>query len=93
VWVRRLSYGDVDSLSAPGGDIRARNAAMISEAVRFGETGEEQMSYTDAYQLDPKLARALIMPLAEVNAMKIPKAKPNGKEGETTEEEPEDPKD
>lgn len=74
VWVVRLSYGMIDSLYS-GEDARSRNAALISEAVRLGESGKERFTYQDAYQLQPSLARALMLACAEVNALPKPKDK------------------
>lgn len=79
VWVRKLSFGMVESLvTAP--DQRSRNSALIAEAVRLGDDGKESFSYQDAYQLKPALARQLVIAIAEVNA--LPKPKEEGEEAE-----------
>lgn len=88
VHVVKLSFGMVERIqmgvrATDENDQRSANAQLISEATRWGEDGKERMSYQEAYQLQPKLARALVIAIAEVNA--LPKPKEPG-------EEPEDPK-
>lgn len=77
VWVIKLSFGMIDELSN-GADQASRNAALIHHALRLGDKGEEQMTFRDAYQLKPSLARAMIIAIAEVNAL----PKPKGEEAE-----------
>ena len=45
VWVKRLSFGDVENLY--GNDDRSRSARMISTAILLGED-KEAISYEDA---------------------------------------------
>lgn len=85
IWVVKLSFGMIETISAPE-EKRARNAALIHEAVRLGDDGKERFTYQDAYQLQPSLARALIVAVAEVN--KLPKPKDGDEEEESL-----DPKD
>lgn len=72
VWVSKLSFGMIESL-ATAPDRRSRNAALIAEAIRLGDEGKDALSYQDAYQLKPSLARALVIAIAEVNALPKPK--------------------
>lgn len=64
VWVKRLSFGDVESLF--GSDDRSRSARMIAAAVLLGEN-KEPISYDDAYRLDVSLATKLIEAFNSVN--------------------------
>ncbi len=57
VWVKRLSFGDVETLFAA--DDRSRSARMIACAVLLGEN-KEPISYEDAFRLDVSLASKLI---------------------------------
>ena len=64
VWVKRLSFGDVESLFAA--DDRSRSARMIACAVLLGEN-KEPISYDDAFRLDVSLASKLIEAFNSVN--------------------------
>lgn len=57
VWVKRLSFGDMESLY--GSDDRSRAARMISTAILLGDN-QEPITYEDAYRLDVGLAAKLI---------------------------------
>jgi len=68
IFVRRLSIGLQEEIFMSGGDSdKSRTAKMISEAVRLGETGEERMSFQDAYKLHPVIAVAMSKAIGEVN--------------------------
>lgn len=79
VWVRKLSFGMIESLFVSP-DRKSRNAILISEAVRLGDDGKEEITYLDAFQLKPSLARAIMTAVAEVNA--LPKPKDEGEEAD-----------
>ena len=64
VWVKRLSFGDVETLFAA--DDRSRSARMIACAVLLGEN-KEPISYEDAFRLDVSLASKLIEAFNSVN--------------------------
>lgn len=64
VWVKRLSFGDVESLFAA--DDRSRSARMIASAILLGEN-KEPISYDDAFRLDVSLASKLIEAFNSVN--------------------------
>lgn len=64
VWVKRLSFGDVENLYEQ--DDRSRSARMIATAILLGENKEE-ISYEDAYRLDVSLAAKLIDAFNKVN--------------------------
>lgn len=66
VWVKRLSFGDVESLFAA--DDRSRSARMIAAALLLGEN-KEPISYDDAYRLDVSLASKLIEAFNSVNGV------------------------
>lgn len=65
VFVKRLSFGDVERLFN-GEDDRSRSAAMIAACVLMGEN-KEPISYNDAYQLEVTLATKLIEAVNQVN--------------------------
>lgn len=69
VWVRRLSFGDVEHLF--GADDRSRSARMIAAAVLLGEN-QEPISYEDACRLDVTLASKLIEAFNTVNGTASP---------------------
>lgn len=66
VFVKRLSFGDVEGLFAA--DDRSRSARMIAAAVLLGEN-KEPISYEDAYRLDVSLASKLIEAFNSVNGV------------------------
>jgi hypothetical protein len=79
VHVVRQSFGAIESIfkarakvAQVGGagdtpEERSQAAEFICMAIRFGEDGQERISYQDAYQLDPTLAHAIINAANEVN--------------------------
>lgn len=82
VLVKRQSFAVVEQLYAPaaGEDEaalakRSRNAKLISECVLLGETGDEQIPYEDALNLEPNLAFALLKVVHEVNGLGKAEAK------------------
>lgn len=72
VHVLKRSFGAVERLWSAAED-KSRSAMIISECVRFGEAGEERMTYEQAYQLEPGLATVLLDAYSQVNAAKRPK--------------------
>lgn len=66
VFVKRLSFGDVEGLFAA--DDRSRSARMIASAILLGEN-KEPISYDDAYRLDVSLASKLIEAFNSVNGV------------------------
>jgi len=73
-WVKQLSFGDVDRIRSqpvdPDDPDRSAQALMISESIRLGKKGEEQLSYEDAYQLKPSLAGAFLKAIGEAVSVK-----------------------
>ncbi|MBA5012053.1 phage tail assembly chaperone family protein, TAC [Pseudomonas aeruginosa] len=67
VFVRRNSFGAVERLFSAEGDQQSRNARYLAECIRLGETGEESLTYEQAYDLDPALGFLLLQALGEVN--------------------------
>lgn len=67
VFVRRQSFGALERLLLADDD-RSKSAQHIAECVLLGENAEP-MSYEDAYQLEPSLARVLLVEVREVNGM------------------------
>lgn len=64
VWIKRLSFGDVETLH--GSEGQSRFARMIATAILLGED-KEPISYEDALRLDVGLAMKLIEALNVVN--------------------------
>ncbi|MDA8485166.1 phage tail assembly chaperone family protein, TAC [Pseudomonas resinovorans] len=69
VFIKRLSFGVMERVMKvdPSDPERSLTAALIAEGVRFGDSGEEEISYVDAFQLQPGLARVLSIAVKEVN--------------------------
>lgn len=65
VYVKRLSFGDVEELFTAGD--RSKSARMIAASVLLGED-REPISYEDAYRLDVTLASKLIEAINKVNS-------------------------
>lgn len=70
VFIVSPPFGEVDSAIAQNHDTRSRSAHLISLYVRFGEHGEEQMTYDQAYNLAPSLGWALVTAINEVSVPK-----------------------
>lgn len=68
VFVRRLSFGDVERIYLAGteGEQRSRSAALISARLLLGDNADERITYEDAYQLDPGLAAKFLEAIAQV---------------------------
>lgn len=66
IFVKRQSFGSIETIWASGED-RSKSASYISQSLRLGDKGKEQMSYDEAYQLDPSLATVFITAINEVN--------------------------
>jgi hypothetical protein len=72
VWVVRPSYGDIETrVALAGAGARAAQSAAIAACIRLGENAEEQMTYEQAYQLDPSLALLFIKAINDAGV--IPK--------------------
>lgn len=65
VFVRRNSFGAVERLFSAEGDQQSRNARYLAECIRLGETGEESLTYEQAYDLDPALGFLLLQAVSE----------------------------
>ena len=66
VFIIRHSYGMIEQIM-DGEDDKSRSAHYIAECVRFGEAGNEKMTYDEAFSLDPKVAGLLVVAINEVN--------------------------
>lgn len=66
VFVKKQSFGAIERLFI-GKDDQSKSATFISECILLGEDGKDQMTYQDAYQLDPGLAAVLVKAINEVN--------------------------
>lgn len=67
VFIKRLAFGDYERLFLSESDDRSRMARVLCETVRLGEEGKDELSYKDAYQLAPSLARVLLDAVNQVN--------------------------
>lgn len=67
IFVRRVSFGTIDQIMGRDDSDQGMNTALIVETIRLGEKGEEQLTYDQAYQLEPNLAAAMVEALMEVN--------------------------
>lgn len=67
VWVKQLSFGDMESIY--GNDDRSRAARLIAAAVMLGDE-KEAISYEDAYRLEVGLATKLVEAFNKVNEKK-----------------------
>lgn len=67
IFVKRNSFGIIDQIMKSERDERSRSATLISAGVRLGEEGEEELTYADAYALEPGLAMAMLNAFMEVN--------------------------
>ncbi|MOA18288.1 hypothetical protein D3C78_1385960 [compost metagenome] len=83
MFVRRLSYGVMEEALSTGqqGQGRSLTAALISAAVGFGEDGQETISYEEAWQLHPGLAKALSEAVRAVNGTGGKDSRPPKKSG------------
>lgn len=61
VFERFLSSGDAED--------RAQTSQMIALCVRLGDDGAEEMTYEDAYSLDPSLASVFVEGIKKVNGL------------------------
>lgn len=68
IFVRRLSIGIHEAMwtEARGKDA-SMTAKLLSQSVRLGENGEQQLSYEEAYRLHPEIALAMAKAVNEVN--------------------------
>jgi hypothetical protein len=71
VHVVKHSFGTVERLVlAERRDSDTSNRALlISQSIRLGDDGSESLSYEDAFQLEPRLARALLDAIYSVNGL------------------------
>jgi hypothetical protein len=67
VFIIRQSIGSVEKIYSDKDEDRSKMAMTLSKSVKFGEKGEESLTYEAAYQLDQSLALALIEAIKEVN--------------------------
>lgn len=72
IHVKKHSFGAIETIWT-GGEDKSKAAAYISQSLRLGEKGKEQMSYDDAFNLDPGLAAVFIQAIHEVNGTGKPK--------------------
>lgn len=69
IFVKRNSFGIIDQIMQSQRDDRSRSATLIAAGVRLGENGEEELTYQDAYALEPALATAMLSAFLEVNKL------------------------
>jgi len=74
VHVAPLSFGEVERILREESEGKSRVANLISSAIRLGETGQERLTYMDAYNLEPGLAKAFAKAVGEANELGKAKA-------------------
>lgn len=67
VFIRKNSFGLLDLANQMAREGKSRSATVISNGVRLGETGEEEMTYEDAYNLEPSLSLVLFQAFMDIN--------------------------
>lgn len=70
--IRKLSYGDYESMAGMGEDV-SKGATIISKCL-FLPDQKRLMTYEEAYQLKPTFAQALIEAITTAKAIVSPKA-------------------
>lgn len=71
IHIRRLSFGEFERIYIdPKDKDRSRTASLIAASVLLGEKADEPLTYKDAFQLEPKLASALVKAINEVGRPK-----------------------
>jgi Phage tail assembly chaperone, TAC len=66
IFIRKNSFGIIDS-QMRSKDERSKSALLISNGVRLGDEGEEEITYDQAYRLDATLAFQMVQAFMEVN--------------------------
>lgn len=69
VFVKRLSFGDVERVLEEEARGKNRVANLIAASIRLGEEGNERLSYDEAFQLTPSLAKVFATAVSEVNEL------------------------
>lgn len=69
IYVKRLSFGSVERMLTETNENRSRSAELIAACVRLGENGADALTYDDAYNLEPSLAKAIGEAVREVNEL------------------------
>lgn len=70
VFIAKPSFGEMERLVAQAKTGRSQGAELISLCVRFGDSGEEKVSYEQAYDMVPSLVEALSEAVIEVTGIK-----------------------
>lgn len=67
VFVRKNSFGLLDLANQQAREGKSRSATVIAHGIRLGDKGEEELTYEDAYNLEPSLSVVLFQAFMEVN--------------------------
>lgn len=71
VFVKRASFGEMERFHQvdSADPERSRSAIFISQSILLGDDASESMTYEDAYQLEPSLARAFVKVINDANGI------------------------
>jgi hypothetical protein len=75
IFVMPQSFGMIEKLFSATEPEGSRNAKYIATCVTLGESGEEPISYEDAFRLAPGLGWAILAAVHEVNNTGADRAK------------------
>lgn len=67
VHIRRHAFGVMEAMFAGGEAERFKNARYLSASIMLGDTGEEELPFEDAVNLDSGLGVVLLQAVNEVN--------------------------
>lgn len=65
VFIKRAPFGAIERALLD--ETLSRSSAIISACIRLGDKGQQELSYDQAYQLQPSLARIFMEAIATVN--------------------------
>ena len=67
IHVKKLSFGAIERLLNDKDADKQQMAAFIADTILLGDDGKGRLTYKDAFQLEPSLARVLMEAISAVN--------------------------